>query len=122
MQEFEKLSRSAPLPGVTVSMVNDDLNKWDVVIQGPDSTPFYGGKFKVQLDFLGYPFKPPKINFKTKIYHPNVKQDTGEICMQAIESAWAPTKDATFIVTAIITLIRSPNAENALEVDIANRY
>ena len=42
--------------------------------------------------------------------------------MQAIESAWAPTKNATYIVTAILTLIRSPNAENALEVDIATKF
>ena len=42
--------------------------------------------------------------------------------MQAIESSWAPTKDASYIVTCILTLIRSPNAENALEVDIANKF
>ena len=77
----------------------------------------------MNLDFReGYPFKPPQIKFNTKIYHPNVNGTTGEICMQAIESAWAPTKDATFITTAIITLMRTPNAENALEADIAARF
>ena len=75
------------------------MNVWQLVINGPDGTPFAGGKFKVTLNFNeGFPFKPPKINFNTKIYHPNVNTSTGEICMQAIESAWAPTKDCIYIV------------------------
>ena len=70
----------------------------------------------------GYPFKPPKINFKTKIYHPNVKTDTGEICTQAIEDKWTPTLNAKFIIEALITVIKTPNAENAQEIAIAQEF
>jgi ubiquitin-protein ligase len=110
------------MAGVTVEIA-DDLFMWKLLIDGPEGTPFVGGKFIVNVDFSdNYPFKPPKIKFVTKIYHPNVKTDTGEICMQAIESKWVPTLNATFIVQAILTLLRSPSAENALEVDIATKY
>jgi ubiquitin-protein ligase len=110
------------MAGVTVEIA-DDLFMWKLLIEGPEGTPFVGGKFIVNVDFSdNYPFKPPKIKFVTKIYHPNVKTDTGEICMQAIESKWVPTLNATFIVQAILTLLRSPSAENALEVDIATKY
>lgn len=96
---------------------------WKLIIQGPEGTPFVGGRFIVNVDFSdNYPFKPPKIKFLTKIYHPNVKTDTGEICMQAIESKWVPTLNASFIAQAVMTLIRSPSADNALEVDIANKF
>jgi ubiquitin-protein ligase len=110
------------MAGVTVEIA-DDLFMWKLLIEGPEGTPFVGGKFIVNVDFSdNYPFKPPKIKFVTKIYHPNVKTDTGEICMQAIESKWVPTLNATFIVQAILTLLRTPTAENALEVDIATKY
>ena len=103
--------------------VGDDLFVWNLIIEGPEGTPFMGGRFEVKVDFSdNYPFKPPKIKFLTKIYHPNVKTDTGEICMQAIESKWVPTLNASFIAQAIMTLIRSPSVENALEVDIATKY
>ncbi len=110
------------MAGVTIEVAND-LFMWKVLIDGPEGTPFVGGKFIVNVDFSdNYPFKPPKIKFATKIYHPNVKTDTGEICMQAIESKWVPTLNATFIVQAILTLMRTPTAENALEVDIATKF
>lgn len=53
---------------------------------------YAGGVFKIELDFSEkYPFKPPKIKVLTKIYHPNIKQDTGEICTKMIDDKWAPT-------------------------------
>ena len=71
----------APIAGVAIELVESDVTKWNLIIDGPEGTPFVGGKFTVNLDFSdGYPFKPPKIKFVTKIYHPNVKGDTGEIC------------------------------------------
>ena len=106
-----------------VEIVGDDIFKWNLVIDGPEGTPYQGGKFTVLVDFSdNFPFKPPKINFVTKIYHPNVKTSTGEICMQAIESAWVPTLNATFIIQAILTLIKTPSADNALEMEIAQKY
>jgi ubiquitin-protein ligase len=32
--------------------------------------PFTGGKFIVELNFDGFPFKAPKVKFLTKAYHP----------------------------------------------------
>ena len=87
---------------------------WNITIDGPEGTPFIGGKFVVNLDFTdNYPFKPPKIKFVTKIYHPGVKTDTGEICTQAIEQQWVPTLNAKFVIEAILTILQAPTAENA---------
>ena len=100
--------------------MGDDVWNWNVIIDGPEGTPFMGGKFVVALDFSeNYPFKNPKVNFKTKIYHPNIKTDTGEICMLAIEKDWVPTRNAVFVIEAILTMLRSIDAENPQENDIA---
>ena len=121
-KELNDLSK-APVAGVEIRPDDSDITKWDLVIDGPEGTPFVGGKFVVGLNFEGgYPFKPPAINFKTKIYHPNVKTDTGEICMQAIESAWVPTLNAKFVIEAILTVIKTPNTENAQEMQIAQQF
>ena len=49
------------------------------------------GAFRIEIIFPAeYPFKPPKITFKTRIYHPNV-DEKGQICLPivAVEN-WKP--------------------------------
>ena len=82
-------------PPEQVSVVSDPNNqyKWQIYIGGPKSTPYEGGTFKVICNIdEKYPFKAPDIVFDTKIYHPNVKKDTGEICHDIYKKDWAPTK------------------------------
>lgn len=111
---------SKAVEGVSIALVGDSLTNWHATIIGPQDTPYEGGKFVVNIDFSdNYPFKAPKVLFKTKIFHPNVKQDTGEICAQAIENAWVPTLNAKFVIESLITLMKSPNVDNPLEAEIA---
>ena len=60
--------------------------------------------------------------FKTKIFHPNIKQDTGEICAQAIENNWVPTLNAKFVIESLVTLLKNPNADHPLEAEIAELF
>ena len=77
----------------------------------------------MMIDFSdNYPFKAPKVLFKTKIFHPNIKQDTGEICAQAIENAWVPTLNAKFVIESLVTLLKNPNADHPLEAEIAELF
>ena len=83
-KEMQDLNAS-PLEGVAIDLVSDQLTHWNVHITGPEDTPYAGGRFTVSIDFSdNYPFKCPKVQFVTKIYHPNIKTETGEICAQAI--------------------------------------
>ena len=83
-------------------------------------TPYEGGKFVLQLDFSdNYPFKSPKIKFVTKIYHPNIRQDNGEICDQLIKDQWKPTMTARTVISTLVKLIENPDLESPIEQEIA---
>ena len=61
-------------------------------MSGPKNTPYENGIFLLCMDMTdNYPFKPPKARFQTKVYHPNIKLDTGEICDQVFTNDWKPT-------------------------------
>ena len=121
-KELENFGKT-PIDGVTIDLVADNMVNWNVHMSGPKDTPYAGGKFTVNIDFSdNYPFKCPKIQFVTKIYHPNIKTDTGEICAEAIKNSWVPTLNADFIIKMLIELIANPNAENPQDAEIARQY
>lgn len=56
-----------------------------------DNPPYDKGAFRIEIIFpTEYPFKPPKITFKTKIYHPNI-DEKGQVCLSVISAEnWKP--------------------------------
>lgn len=56
-----------------------------------ENPPYSKGAFRIEINFPAeYPFKPPKICFKTKIYHPNI-DEKGQVCLPIISTEnWKP--------------------------------
>lgn len=63
----------------------------NVTFSSKDCPPFDKGAFRIEINFPAeYPFKPPKITFKTKIYHPNI-DEKGQICLPILSvENWKP--------------------------------
>lgn len=86
----------------------------------PDAAPYNKGAFAIQLEFPAeYPFKPPKITFRTKIYHPNI-DEKGQICLPIISAEnWKPATKTDQVIQALIALVNEPEPEHPLRADLA---
>ena len=98
-----------------------NLFKWDATIIGPKDTPYAGGLFHLTLDFPhDYPFKPPRVRFKTKIYHPNINSQ-GSICLDTLKDSWSPSLTVGKLLLGISSLLDEPNPDDPLEPDITDQ-
>ena len=72
-KEMNDLNQES-IPNISAGPINsNDLTNWQATIIGPSETPYEGGIFLLTIFFPSdYPFKPPKIVFTTRIYHPNI--------------------------------------------------
>jgi ubiquitin-protein ligase len=104
-----------------IDLVQDDIFNWTCTLAGPSDSPYAGGKFLLRLEFPAqYPFKPPKLVFATKVYHPSVLLETGEIC-GAVLGNWGPTLNAEHCLLTVISLLRDPQPDHPLEEEIAQQ-
>ena len=101
---------------------NNDLFSWEATILGPEDTPYVGGVFFLKIYLpTDYPFKPPKVNFETKIYHCNVNGN-GSICLDILKDQWSPSLTISKLLLSITSLLSDANPDDPLVPDIANLY
>ena len=153
-KELQDLGRDPPAQ-CSAGPVGDDLFHWQVgqvldvdhfhqlislqaTIMGPSDSPFQGGVFFLSIHFpTDYPFKPPKVAFTTKIYHPNINSN-GSICLDILRSQWSPALTVSKVLLAyffwflttlwlqvllsICSLLCDPNPDDPLVPEIARLY
>ena len=119
--ELKNIKEDPPV-NCSAGTVNDDLYHWTATIIGPVDSPYEGGIFKLDIHFpMNYPFKPPKCNFKTKIYHPNINS-AGSICVDILKNNWSPALTLSKVLLSICSLLNDPNPSDPLEPPIAREY
>ena len=119
-----------PLDGFFCSPREDPF-KWDFTLIGMHNTPFEGSLlYGVVIFPHTFPIDPPKIQFTSKVYNPNVGTD-GFLCMSTLhdqrtdnfydkaDEKWNPANTIQSIILSMMLILQEPNLESPANIDAA---
>ncbi|KAH7709662.1 ubiquitin-conjugating enzyme E2 K, partial [Aphelenchoides avenae] len=69
-----------------------------------------------------YPFKPPKVYFKTSIWHPNVCPRTGLVWIDALGDGWTVALTLRTILISVRALLSTPETRNWINHGAARQH
>ncbi|KAI1298116.1 Ubiquitin-conjugating enzyme E2 8 [Halotydeus destructor] len=122
-KELEEFKKEGP-PGCSAGPLDDnDLFRWEAMIVGPEGSPYQGGVFFLEVIFpKNYPWSPPGVRFRTKIYHPNINKN-GSICLDILKAKnWSAALTVTTVLLSISSLLTDPNPDDPFVLEAAKLY
>lgn len=135
MTEYRELFHNAPHGVVAGPAQEDNFFEWDVLIQGPEGSPYEFGVFPARLSFpTDYPLSPPKMRFSVPLFHPNV-YSCGKVCISILHppgddplgyehssERWSPVQSVEKILLSVISMLAEPNPESGANVDACKMW
>ncbi|XP_066931187.1 ubiquitin-conjugating enzyme E2 E1-like [Clytia hemisphaerica] len=111
-----------PPPNCSAGPKGDNLYDWVGTILGPQGTVYQGGVFFLEITFPSdYPFKPPKVIFRTRIYHCNINSQ-GQICLDILKDNWSPAFTVSKVLLSVTALLTDCNPADPLVGNIAQQF
>jgi ubiquitin-protein ligase len=98
-----------------VFVTENNISDWKVLIKGPAGTPYEGGAWILHFIFPSdYPFKPPKLQILTPIYHCNVSSE-GRVCLNILRDSWSPALTFGKLMQNIKLMLIEPDINDVLD-------
>ena len=124
-QEYAEISQSPP-DGFSVALEpNASIYTWHVTLRPPAESVYHPGQYGIVVTLpVDYPFKPPAVRFVTRIYHPNITNDSkGNVCLGILKSdSWKPSTKIAAVLDALRNLLVEPQPDDPLEERIADEF
>ena len=100
--------------------VNDSWTHWRGEIIG-SAGPYEGGVFIIDIEVpREYPFKPPKVKWKTATWHPNIYRE--QVCIGILGKDWTPVQSLVDLVEALRFLLSNPNPHDPLNMAASRQF
>jgi ubiquitin-conjugating enzyme E2 H len=98
-----------------VSM-GDSVGEFFVKLKGPKESPYEGGVWKIRVTLPAqYPYKSPSIGFCNTMFHPNVDESSGSVCLDVINQTWSPMYELVNVFAVFLPqLLLYPNPTDPL--------
>jgi ubiquitin-conjugating enzyme E2 G2 len=135
MKEYKQLVEDAP-QGIHAGPVEEnDVLRWEALIEGPEGSPYEGGLFRAVLKFPpNYPMNPPSMVFVSDLWHPNIGKD-GRVCISILhppgedplryerpDERWSAALSVEKILVSVMSMLAEPNCESPANVDAAKMW
>jgi ubiquitin-conjugating enzyme E2 D/E len=105
-----------PEPYSIVRCVNiANLYSWTGSVMGPADSPYNGGVFHLDIRIpKDYPFNPPRIYFRTRIYHPNIGWNDGFLSLELLGKQWSPAITIRIALEMARIIMEDPDPDNTV--------
>ncbi|KAL9335436.1 hypothetical protein Peur_072617 [Populus x canadensis] len=121
-KELQECSRDMEASGIKVTPKSDNLARLTGTIPGPISSPYEGGTFQIDITLPdGYPFEPPKMQFATKVWHPNISSQSGAICLDILKDQWSPALTLKTALLSVQALLSAPEPDDPQDAVVAQQ-
>jgi ubiquitin-conjugating enzyme (huntingtin interacting protein 2) len=119
-KELRDIQNDADSKIFAESADGQDLSHLLATFPGPPDTPYEGGTYIVDIKIpQEYPFRPPVMFFKTKLWHPNVSSQTGAICLDTLGTAWSPVLTIKSALLSLQSLLSTPEPKDPQDAEVA---
>ena len=104
-----------------VQLKNDSIKDLRASIAGPADTPYEGGRFLLDIKIPEtYPSSPPKVEFVTTTWHPNIS--CSKVCLSVLAEDWCSSITLRLIMLSILTLLAHPQFDDPNATHVARQY
>ena len=119
LKEYQTIQAAKP-HGIEVSVPSDNIYIWEAKFAAPEQSFYKGANLNIQIVLPEeYPLSPPTVRFLTPVFHINIDQSSGQVCLGFITADnWNPTNGIEDILRGVFSLLITPQVETAQDQKI----
>ena len=111
-----------PHPRIEVFPAERQLDLWQLLLKGPDDTPYAGGTFVLWIRFPeDFPLEAPEVRFSTPVHHCNINSH-GKVCHSIFDRNWVADTTVRQVLDCVYGLLLVPEPDDPLDSVLALQY